>query len=112
MVSGLGFGHPKPDKSAFFRKILNSNLNNFFVLTDRRTFYVDIVNTFPIKKTLRRWGVGCGFYGQPKSEKSIFLFIAKVKYFNHHSFVIYHCISKSLVVLESPLYQLSIWHKD
>jgi hypothetical protein len=41
-----------------------------------------------------------------------FLFIPKVKYFNHHSFVIYHGISKSLVVLESPLYQLSIWHKD
>ena len=31
---------------------------------------VDIVNTFPIKKTLCRWGVGFGFYGQPKSEKS------------------------------------------
>jgi hypothetical protein len=78
----------------------------------------DIVNTFPIKKTLCRWGVGFGFYGQPKSEKSgekkpdFFLFIPKVKYFNHHSFVIYHGISKSLVVLESPLYQLSIWHKD
>jgi hypothetical protein len=34
----------------------------------------------------------------------IFFFIPKVKYFNHHSFVIYHGISKSLVVLESPLY--------
>ena len=31
---------------------------------------VDIVNTFPIKKTLCRWGVVFGFYGQPKSEKS------------------------------------------
>ena len=62
-----------PKNRIFFRKILNSNLNNLFVLTDRRTFYVqnvDIVNTFPIKKTLCRWGVGFGFYGQPKSEKS------------------------------------------
>ena len=29
-----------PKNRTFFRKILNSNLNNFFVLTDRRTFYV------------------------------------------------------------------------
>jgi hypothetical protein len=45
-------------------------------------------------------------------QNPIFLFIPKVKYFNYHSFVIYHGISKSLVVLESPLYQLSIWHRD
>jgi hypothetical protein len=41
-----------------------------------------------------------------------FFFIPKVKYFNHHIFVIYHDISKTLDVLESPLYQLSISHKD
>ena len=29
-----------PKNRTFFRKILNSNLNNLFVLTDRRTFYV------------------------------------------------------------------------
>jgi hypothetical protein len=29
-----------PKNRIFFRKILNSNLNNFFVLTDRRTFYI------------------------------------------------------------------------
>jgi hypothetical protein len=29
-----------PKNRTFFRKILNSNLNNFFVLTDRRTFYL------------------------------------------------------------------------
>jgi hypothetical protein len=56
---------------------------------------------------------GLGFMGNqnPKNlgkQNPIFLFIPKVKYFNHHSFVIYHGISKSLVVLESPLYQLSI----
>ena len=29
-----------PKNMTFFRKILNSNLNNLFVLTDRRTFYI------------------------------------------------------------------------
>jgi hypothetical protein len=29
-----------PKNRIFFRKFLNSNLNNFFVLTDRRTFYI------------------------------------------------------------------------
>ena len=62
-------------------------------------------------------GLGLGFMGNqnPKNlrkQNPIFFFIPKVKYFNHHIFVIYHDISKSLDVLENPLYQLSIWHKD
>ena len=39
---------------------------------------VDIVNTFPIKKTLCRWGVGFGFYGQTEKsgeKKTRFFFI-------------------------------------
>jgi hypothetical protein len=78
---------------------------------------VDIVDTFPIKRHYVDGVSGLDFMGNqnPKNlgkQNPIFLFILKVKYFNHHSFVIYHDIPKSLVVLESPLYQLSIWHKD
>ena len=39
------------------------------MIEERSTYQnVDTLNTFPIKKTLCRWGVG--FYGQPKSDKS------------------------------------------
>jgi hypothetical protein len=71
-------------------------------MIEERSIYhnVDTINTFPTKKKrICQWGVGFGLYGQPNSTCFDFFFFPKFKFGNHHIFVIYHDISKTLDVL-------------
>jgi hypothetical protein len=84
-------------------------------MIEERSIYhnVDTINTFPTKKNICQWDVGFGFYGQPNPTCfDFFFFFPKSKFGNHHIFVIYHDISKTLDVLVHLLYKLSIPHKD
>jgi hypothetical protein len=55
--------------------------------------------------------LGLGFMGNQTRLVLIFFF-PKSKFGNHHIFIIYHDISKTLDVLVHLLYKLSIPHKD
>ena len=83
-------------------------------MIEERSIYhnVDTINTFPTKKYL---SMGCWVWVLWATKPDLFWFLfffPKSKFGNHHIFVIYHDISKTLDVLVHLLYKLSIPHKD